>query len=309
MTIMIRRHVFASSLVLLIVPLIGGTGLSSMISVGGTSIDIPIPEGFAELTPEMETLYKLQQQANYPGNRRYVTYIPESLVPKALGDASPVLQRWFDVQGVANAATLTISNSMFQHLKQSFRTRIEETFTDLEKKAPRLVEDWNKGLRKELGVEFALSDMRMIPLPPHYEIDQAFAYSQFMKMERRSESGTATPLIFSATSNLIHVKDKTLFLYCYGREEDLEWTRAASKQWVESILGANVSAAGIAPEEPIPHSVTGVDWDRLMAKGVAGAVSGLILGGIGVVVWLIRHRRESFEEKDSENSQGGQNKE
>ena len=44
----------------------------------------------------------------------------------------------------------------------------------------------------------------------------------------------------------LHVKDKVLFVYAFGPEKDLEWTRAAASTWATRIVAANSPAGAPA---------------------------------------------------------------
>ncbi len=51
--------------------------------------------------------------------------------------------------------------------------------------------------------------------------------------------GTKENVIVSATCTYVNVAGKVLFLYCYGPQKDLEWTRSTTKAWATMVLDSN----------------------------------------------------------------------
>ncbi len=147
-----------------------------------------------------------------------------------------------------------------------------------------LMEKTSKGISKEFDVDIALKLSQVVPLDPHYEADAAFAYSMYINYGAAVE-GSKKDFIVSATATFVNVAGKILFLYCYGPQEDLEWTRKASKAWAEMIMASN--------DQP-PSDLSGgrgFDWSKVLEKGIVGAIAGgLIALFFGI---FSRFRRKS----------------
>ena len=119
----------------------------------------------------------------------------------------------------------------------------------------------------------------MVPLDPHYETDNAFAYSMYINYGVTVE-GSKEDFIVSATATFVNVAGKILFLYCYGPQKDLEWTRSASKDWAGMVMASN--------DQPPSHSPDsrGIDWSKVSEKGIVGA----IVGGLIALVFGFFYR-------------------
>jgi len=164
MTIMPYKKLSAASLVLTPL-LIASTGWSNTISVGGTQLVIPDPPGFAAVTAQMPTVYRLRQQQVAPGNEQFICFIPELDIPNAMKDGLPRSARWFSVQTPKETVGISFSKTNFSELTQVLRTQIDELCGQVEKEAPGLLERVNKGLTKEFGVDLG-SVSQMVPLTP-----------------------------------------------------------------------------------------------------------------------------------------------
>ena len=91
-----------------------------------------------------------------------------------------------------------------------------------------------------------------------------------------SAEGAKEKVIVSATTTFVNVSGKVLFLYCYGPQDELEWTRSASKSWVEKVMVSNT-------QPPARSSGgRGIDWSKMLEKVIVGGIIGgliaLILG-------------------------------
>jgi hypothetical protein len=142
----------------------------------------------------------------------------------------------------------------------------------VKEKMPDMFEKMSEGINKEFDVEVALKLSQVVPLDPHYEAENAFAYSMYFTIEESNQS-----YILAATITFVNVAGKVLFLYTYGSQDDLEWTRMASKAWAEEVMESNT--------QPPSHSPVrkNIDWSSVLEKGILGAVvGGLVALFLGV---------------------------
>lgn len=259
------------------------------IEVGGVSIEIPTPSGFARVTPEMTGVVELQKNFVPPTNQQLASFISQNDAPIALGGKIPDLTRRFTVQVAKKISDHPLTSEEFAQLKQMYKTEGEQRIEQLKGQLSQFFADASKGVSRQLDTDVVISAGGVVPLPYHFESDRIFSASMLMKSDIRAESGQTYSEVIAATTTLIHVKDRLLFLYVYGGKEDLDWTRASSKEWAEAILASNQDtfSASTIPSST-PHS--GIDWDRVISKSIGGAFIGLIAG---LIAWLARRRKES----------------
>ncbi|MCL2872256.1 MAG: hypothetical protein FWF41_04660 [Betaproteobacteria bacterium] len=269
------------ALLLLLLPALGN---AVIISVGDTDIDIPAPPGYVAVTPEMKALYEAQKLFVPPTNVEFISFIPETDASSALRGEISGLNRTFSVQTSKNAVNVSASNHDFLKLKNALKTQNDEAFKKIECQIPDFMKKINSGVSRKYDVDLALTVAQMVPLPVHDEADRSIAYSAFIKYGFNNPSGKASAETTAATIAFVHIKGKILFLYSFGEENDIEWSRNASKQWSTAVISANPGNS-----LTLINEATGFNWGEIAANGIRGAIWGLIVYAIMV---LIKRRRK-----------------
>jgi hypothetical protein len=263
---------------LLLVPVVCG---ATEISIGGVSLTIPNPNGFSPVTQQMHALYDVQKQFVAPTNEEFVAFIPERDVAAALKGDIPELPRRFTVQSLKSIIQVSVSTSDFVKVKNLIKSQNDELMKKVEKQLPGLMKQLNEGITKKYDVDLALSVSQIVPMPVHEETDRTLAYSALVKYDMKDENGTPAPFVAVVTATLAHVKGKVLFLYAYAEESGLQWSKDASRQWANAVVAANPSDLRASVKEALPSALSRIDWGRVGAMAVAGAIIGLIIGLIG----------------------------
>jgi len=173
-----------------------------------------------------------------PVNDQLAYYIAESDIPVAMSGEIPSLERYYILKVNKKLKDMVVGFKDFAELKSITKRQNKEILKSVESQIPGLMEKTSKGISKEFDVNFALQLSQMIPLDPHYETDNAFAYSMYINYGASVE-GSKEDFIVSATATSANVAGKILFLYCYGPQKDLEWTRNASKAWAGMVMDSN----------------------------------------------------------------------
>lgn len=265
--------------ILSIIPLLflAGSGYADTFYVGGTQLDIPSPQGYSRVTQQMDAVYRIGQQMEDPRNDLLAYYIPDSDVPAAMSGVFPPFKRYYLLKVNKRIKEMVVGSKDFAELKTLTTRQNKEIFKALESQIPGLTENMSKGLSTEFDVNVTLQVSQILPLDPHYETDNSFAYSMYMHLEVSVE-GAKEDVPLAVTATFVNLAGKILFLYCYAPQNDLEWTRDASKAWAGSVMASNVR----------PPSRTsgsrGMDWSKVFAKGIVGATIGVIMAVIVVIV-------------------------
>lgn len=219
--------------------LISFASTANPVEVGGTFVEIPTPPGFARVTPEMTGVVELQKYFVPPINQQLAWFISEGDVPTALEGGIPDLARRFTVQVAKTTAGHHLTNAEFSQIKQMYKTEGEQRIEQLKGQLSQFFADANKGISKQLDVNVVISAGGIVPLPYHFESDRVFSASMLMKSDIVAESGQSFSEVNAATTTFVHVRGRLLFLYVNGSKDDLEWTRARSKEWAMAVLAAN----------------------------------------------------------------------
>lgn len=236
-------------------------------SVGGKELVIPSPKGFSIVTQEMNAAYRLSQEMVDPVNDHLAFYIAESEIPVAISGKIPSLERYYILKVNKKLKNMIVDSKDFIELKKITKLQNQEIIKSVESQMPGLIKKTSEGISKEFDVNFALKLLQMVPLDPHYVADNAFSYSMYINYGAEIEEAKEN-FIVSATATFVNVAGKILFLYCYGNQEDLEWTRNTSKAWTEMVMASNSKPPFLSSDN------RGIDWSKVFEKGIIGAIAG-----------------------------------
>lgn len=250
-------------------------------NIGGKELDIPSPQGFARVTEQMDAVYRVSLQMSDPMNDQLAYYIAESDVPAAMAGEMPSLERYFILKVNKKIKDMVVGSKDFEKIKSLTKKENNDLLKTLESKTPGLMESTSKGISKEFDVDFALQLSQVVPLTPHHETDNSFAYSMYINYGVAVE-GEKEEFIVSATATYVNAAGKVLFLYCYGPQENLEWTRNASKEWAGLVLSSN----SLPPSRS--SGGQGFDWSKVFEKGIVGAIT----GGLIALIFGVFSRRK-----------------
>jgi len=246
-------------------------------TINGNKITVPEPEGFVRITDEMIAVSGLVQQMADPANDTLAYYILVSDVPSAMAGEIPSLEKTFMLKVNKQLRGMTVGKNDFAQLKSMTKSQNQEIFESIKAQVPDQMRKISEGVSKEFNVDFAMDISQMVPLEPHYEAENALAYSMYINYGVAAGQET-TEEIVSATATFLNASGTVLFLYGYASKDELEWTRDASMKWAESVMASNSQPPAKSP------SGSGFNWNKVMEKGFIGAITGgLIALVIGVL--------------------------
>lgn len=258
------------------------------IEVGDRPVNLPLPDGFVELTPAMSPYYETMRAYIGPNNLRYATLITANDAEALLRGEDIDLERYINVESEKGISATSVSSAQFADFRGILRSQIDDMYANVEEQLPELVTNGNHELSEEFDADIALELGGLVPLPIHLDTDNAMANSMFMTVGATVDGENIGADVVAATSLFLHVKDKVLFLYVYGQESELEWTREAAERWATDILAANPLSA--AEQRAVERSDSiSIDWSQVLEKALIGALVG---GAIGLFSFLFRKRQK-----------------
>lgn len=219
------------------------------IEVGSTRLVIPAPGGYALLGDEMQPYAGLIGSSVPPQNVQHALFIAEEDAAIAAKGLIPRPKRLFTVQSLRDLAYRPTTTRDFTQLKRTTRSENERLARLVEEEMPGLLRRFTEGIAKDHDIDLALSSCKALPFPPHFESDRALAFSMIATYGLAGADGRQESIEMSYTVTLVHVKAKIVSLAVAGPREELEWTRAAAREWTERILTANPSTGEIAEQE------------------------------------------------------------
>ena len=245
---------------------------ADVFAVGDRRINVPAPQGFAVLTEDMSDIVPLLLEFTHdPYNDTLAVYIPETTVPTVMAGAVPPLDRWFILKVNTRFRTVTVGRDDFARLKDTLRNDLRNMLPEIRSR----LSDMEATRNRELGVMLETTQIAL--LDPHFEDDNAIAYSMFMTQTAGLDA-TPGSSICSTTHVTLNAAGAILSLYSYGTEDDLEWTRDTARLWANSVIASNDPPPSASPREQT------IDWSRVALRAIVGGLAG------GVVALILRLR-------------------
>lgn len=235
-------------------------------TINGRDITVPAPQGFVRITEDMTAVERVVQQMADPMNDTLAYYIMESDVPAAMAGEIPSLERTFILKVNKQLRNMTVGKNDFSQLKSMTKSQNQQMFEDVKAQIPEHMKNMSQGMSQEFDVDFAMNISQMVPLEPHYEAENALAFSMYINY-RISAGNENIEEVVSATSTFLNASGAVLFLYSYAPKDELDWTRSASKNWAESVMASN-------SQPPAKSPGRGIDRSKVMEKGLVGAIVG-----------------------------------
>lgn len=182
---------------------------------------------------------------------------------------------------------MVVGSEDFEELENLTKRQNKKIIESMESEIPGHFESISKGISEEFDVDFAVKLAGMMPLEPHYESDNALSYSMYVSYGTSVE-GMKKNFSVASTATYLNVAGKVLFLYCYGPQGELDWTRRTSRAWADAVLASN-------SRPPAGRSIgRGIDWNEVLEKGLIGAVVGSL---IALALGLARRSRSKGRDR------------
>lgn len=262
--------------------------------IGGKQVVVDPPEGFVRVTENMVAVFQMCYQMSDPVNDVLAYYIPETDAPAAIEGKVLPLEKMFVLKVSQNLKDAIFSLQEFAELKKITKNHNKEIVASLQTQLPDLMEKLLQENSNDADLDYALQISKIIPFEPHFETENVISYSMYIKLGLQGDGGSEDATL-AATLNTVNISGKVLFLYCYGPQESLEWTRYTSLAWVDKVLAGNVE-----PPDKWTSMVDHIDWKKVSEKGLFGAIIGIGIGVMFSVFVLIKKmmiKPAKFEKK------------
>jgi len=272
-----------STIALLLLPLSLSVMAADSFTINGNEITVPPPKGFVRITDDMTAVKRIVQKMADPVNDTLAYYISESDVPTSMVGDVPILERTFILKVNKQLRSMTTGKDDFSQLKEMVVSQNQQILEEVKSQMPEHMKSMSQGFSREFDVDFALTLSQMIPLEPHHQSENALAYSMYINYGV-AVNDESEDVIVAATATFLNTSGVVLFLYSYASQDDLEWTRNASKDWAESVMESN-------DQPPAKSPGRGIDWDKVIEKGLVGAVVGGLFALLAGAALLFKRKK------------------
>ena len=258
------------------------------IDVGNRRVNVPLPDGYVELAPEMSPYYETMKAYIAPTNIRYLTLITTSDAEAILRGEVGDLKRYMNIESEKGVIATSVSSATYDELRRVLRTQLDDLVAKANEQMPGIIEKGNAAVSEAFDTNIAVDLGGMVPLPIHLDSANTLAYSMYLTVGVSTNGEKISNGVIAATVLALHVKDKVLFLYIYGPDTDIDWTREFASIWAAEIVAANPLSVEekLAVEQPRSRQT---NWDKVLKKAAVGA----LIGGVaGILGFLLRRRKK-----------------
>ena len=281
-----RRDVMKSwfsALLGVVVAILPLGALAMSVKIGNVSIELPEPEGLHDLLGEFPEMGPVAETMVVPTNRLLRLYVEPTFLVAMRNNVDRPLQRYAMAQTYRQAEYSSVALTEFQREMAPLRDNLEQTMRQLvEQRLPqelagasqRATELFGDDVRLELG---QLRDVRMFLDRP-----EVLGFVTIAPVNV-SVGGHADPGLMASASITALVRERVLYLYVYSdydTDGDLAWVQNTAMEWYARVAEANPARTqtGIqqtAAREPYePRTTRSLDYDRILGKGIVGAIAG-----------------------------------
>lgn len=251
------------------------------VDIGGVKIDVQAPNGFHEISSLSPETRKLAETMTPPNNRLLAVFVSEEDLGRIMKGETPEFGRYMFLQVFWKLENTNISNRQFQQLATQLKEQQNTLLNKVKDKVGVLVEGAAEKISKEYELSLKMKIGEQVPLGIFFEQSNAVGFAILAKYKVEAEGEKLDYVVAGGTSYLL-ARGKLLYAYVYSTyetQDDVNWVRSKSKEWVDSLLTSNnTSISGSAYKS---LSTSGIDWDRVVSKGTGGAIAG------GLIVLLI----------------------
>lgn len=272
-----ERNIVIALLLLLNVSLFA----ADIFTINGRDVTVPAPQGFVRITDDMTEISRVAQQMIDPMNDTLAFYIMESDVPAAMAGEIPSLERTFILKVNKKIRNITMGKNDFSQLKSIIKSQNQQMFEDVKA----LITEHMNNMSQEFDVDFAMNISQMVPLEPHYEAENALAFSTYINYGVSAGNENIDEIVASTTTSL-NASGAVLLLYSYASKDELDWTRSASMSWAESVMASN-------SQPPAKSPGRGYDWNKIMEKGLVGAIVGGLFALLSGAAAFFKRNKEN----------------
>ena len=206
------------------------------VDLGSSRIEMPVPQGYVEVTPQMAGLWQFMQAAQ-GDNHILAFFIGEREKANALEGKPLNLERNINIQTRRKFEGATVTRDLFEQVKSQLKAMAASKQMDAIQ--ARELERLNGNLEKAANFNPKFAQLENVTLPPHVDLPDQYGYSEISVEQATLPDGTVKRGRVTSTVMTVLVKGKLLSCYVTGGPDDLEWTRSAAKEWSDALLSAN----------------------------------------------------------------------
>ncbi|HOQ04283.1 MAG TPA: hypothetical protein PKY88_03595 [Anaerohalosphaeraceae bacterium] len=211
------------------------------ITIGEETLQVSAPDGFTELKSISEEQFAMFEGMLPKSNRLLAVFISQQDAGRLLRGEPAQFREYMTVHSVKELENLTLPKYQFAELRSVLRKEYDTLLQNQEESIDKMTNEAGKALSQRFGAEVNFNVNGVIPLGIDKETASYITMSQIAKY-KLSVDGDQTEHTVAGTITVLLIKGKVLYLSVfktYEEDNDLEWTRSRSKNWLSYVLSAN----------------------------------------------------------------------
>lgn len=243
------KYVFPTFLWLIL--LCGIPAQAEQFQIGETSLEIPAPEGYVNVTAEIKDQFPFQQilaESKRQG-ADISFYLPEKMVAELREGALFEPKRFFMLQITEKLKRISFSAADFAMFKLRVKEKNQEYRDMRDRKLKQASDNLSQELSRGADLDLSLEITETTAFEPHFESINELSSSKYVAggLQVNGEDGAAVRDANAHTLTYLNTGGKLIVLDCVAPENDLEWTRTASRAWAAAILAENPMPSPFPP--------------------------------------------------------------
>jgi len=224
------------------------------ITVSDTTINIPSPPQFAEISSLNPETFQMFQDLCPPSNRLLAVFVSESDAGRLMRGEPGIFEKYMMVQSSKEYETLSWAKHQFKELRRSMRDQYDSFFQENRDLINEMLESSGDVLSKSFDTEVVLKMGGLVPLGIDSETTSSITMSLLAKYNVAA-AGESSESVVAGTTSIALVGGKVLYLYVYKtyqNDADLAWVRKTAQDWVRQALAANETVWPLATGSIVP---------------------------------------------------------
>lgn len=283
--------------------LVSAATKSIKVDVGGLKIDIQAPVGFHEISSLSPKTRKLFETVTPPDNRLLAVFVSKEDLGRIMKGKAPNFYRFINLQVSRKLEDKNISNALFQQLANQIKEEHHSLLETFKYEVGGLIERGAEKLSAEYDLSIKIKNFKQVPLGIFLDKPGAVGLAYLVKNNVEVE-GEQLDYVVAGAGSLLLIRGRVLYAYVFSRyqtQNDINWVRSKSKEWVDSLLTSNISSTYNSGNRTSLRS--GIDWDRVARKAIDGAITGAIRGAIvagfmAFIIALFQGAKRIFKKKE-----------
>jgi hypothetical protein len=211
-------------------------------TIGGVSIKLPEPAGFANPGTEFPAAMTMLEAATPPTNRVLTVFIPEVNLKSLRAGQELEMKRYFAVQSVRALEQTTLSQKDVEEFKGVLKNSQRELMNQMNKMKDSAVADAEKKLSTALDdPTLTLKIGEILPRGVFNETPNSVSLAMLTRFSSIA-SGKPEDQLVAVVVTYVLVKNKLVLLGAYSQytsQADIDWLVNASKLWAAEAIVIN----------------------------------------------------------------------